>query len=521
MNPGSLEDCYNLVDDDCDGLVDSEDVEDCGVKTWERIFGGSTHDEAAAVQQTTEGGYIVAGYTRSYGAGYEDAWLIKTDADGNELWNRTYGNEFPDEAKSVQQTTDGGYILAGYTNILNPSGLLNTQFALLKTDGDGNAQWSQTYGGEEIDSAASVQQTADGGYVIAGTTRSFGAGGQDFWLIKTDASGSEEWNQTFGGLEKDVAYAVTQAADGGYIVAGTTSSFGAGEVGDLWLVKTDANGNEQWNRTVGSPYRAFAYSVQQTTDGGYIAAGWVSLIPYGVHNAWLVKTDALGNVPTVEFPDPNLEQLIRDEIGKPAGDILASDLVGITVLSAGNQNISDITGLEYCINLEGLGLDGNEIVDASPLAGLTNLSRLHLEDNQIVDVSALAGLTNLGWLVLGSNQIVDLSPLAGLTNVYRLELEDNEIVDVSPLAGLTGLKYLYLSYNQVVDVSPLADLTNLEVIGLESNQIVDMCPLVDNPGLAGPGHLLRLQENPLDTRSCTVCIPELEARGVYVDHDCP
>jgi hypothetical protein len=200
----------------------------------------------------------------------------------------------------------------------------------------------------------------------------------------------------------------------------------------------------------------------------------------------------------VNFPDPNLEQAIRDAIGKPTGDIYGADLLGRTHLYAYERLISDLSGLECC----------------------TALTWLYLPDNQIVDVSPLSGLTSLTELGLWSNQIVDVSPLAGLINLTALDLGDNQIVDVSPLSGLTSLTEFGLWSNQIVDVSPLAGLINLTQLVLDYNEIVDMCPLVDNAGLDS-GDLLYLPDNPLSTTSCTVCIPQLEGRSVDVTHDCP
>ena len=148
---------------------------------WNKTFGGTDDDWAWSVQQTSDGGYIIAGTTESYGAGYGDFWLVKTDSEGNEEWNKTFGGTYSDGARSVQQTSDGGYILAGDTFSY---GAGYSDFWLVKTDSEGNKEWSKTFGGNAWDGARSVQQTSDGGYIIAGYTGSYGAGGDDFWLVK-------------------------------------------------------------------------------------------------------------------------------------------------------------------------------------------------------------------------------------------------------------------------------------------------------------------------------------------------
>jgi hypothetical protein len=179
------------------------------------------------------------GLSISFGAGGGDIFLIKTDASGNVQWAKTYGGTSADEAFSVQQTSDGGYIVVGLTNSF---GAGTEDIFLIKTDASGNLQWAKTYGGAIGDRALSVQQTSDGGYIVAGLTNSFGAGGLDIFLIKTDASGNVQWAKTYGGTDWEDAFSVQQTSDGGYIVAGRTWSFGAGG-SDIFLIKTDANGN--------------------------------------------------------------------------------------------------------------------------------------------------------------------------------------------------------------------------------------------------------------------------------------
>ena len=251
-----------------------------GKEQWGKTFGGTDDDCAYSVQQIADGGYILAGRTESYRAGFYDSWMVKTDSDGNKVWDKT----FDDEAYSVQQTVDGGYILAGNTK-LHGAGY---DFWLVKTDSDGNKEWDKTFGGTFCEWALSVQQTADGGYILAGDTESYGAGEYDFWLVKTDSVGNEEWNRSFGGTDYDWARSVQQTADGGYILAGSTYSYGAGDC-DFWLVKTDSVGNEEWNKTFGGTGWDWASSVQQTADGGYILVGYTYSYGAGSADGWLIK----------------------------------------------------------------------------------------------------------------------------------------------------------------------------------------------------------------------------------------
>jgi hypothetical protein len=259
---------------------------------WAKTYGGKGSEGASSVRQTTDDGYIVLGVTNSFGAGGVDIFLIKTDAKGNVQWAKTYGGTSLDEAYSVQQTADGGYIVVGTTASF---GAGESDIFLIKTDAKGNIQWAKTYGGTNYDYAYSVQQTSDAGYILAGQTNSFGTGEEDIFLIKTDAKGNVQWAKTYGGRGSEVATSVRQTADGGYIVAGYTTSFGAGE-GDIFLIKTDANGNIIWAKTYGGANDDMAYSVQQTSDGGYIVVGQTNSFGTGKMDIFLIKTDAKGNV---------------------------------------------------------------------------------------------------------------------------------------------------------------------------------------------------------------------------------
>ncbi len=258
--------------------------------SWERTFGGNKEDVGISVQQTSDGGFILLGVTESFGAGGGDFWLIKTDAEGKMLWEHTFGGEDWDYGFSVQQTSDGGFILLGGTYSF---GAGDSDFWLIKTDAEGKLLWEHTFGGEDWDYGFSVQQTSDGGFVLLGETKSFGAGDSDFWLIKTDAEGKMLWERTFGGRDGDGGISVQQTSDGGFILLGGTESFGAGD-GDFWLIKTDAEGKLLWERTFGGSKWDYGISVQQTSDGGFILLGETKSFGAGDGDFWLIKTDAEG-----------------------------------------------------------------------------------------------------------------------------------------------------------------------------------------------------------------------------------
>jgi len=258
---------------------------------WNKTFGTSESDWGDAMIETSDGSYVLVGNTNSYGAGGYDLWLIKTDADGNELWNKTFGGPGLEAGNSVIETTDGGYVLAGIMDSYGSGGM---DVWLIKTDVDGNELWDKTFGGSGDDFEYSVIETQDGGYVVAGFTESYGAGGKDVWLIKTDVDGNEVWNKTYGGSDDDWGDSVVETQDGSYVIEAFTKSYGAGGW-DVWLLKTDADGNEVWEKTFGGSGSDAGDSIIETTDGGYIIAGITDSYGAGGYDAWLLKTDADGN----------------------------------------------------------------------------------------------------------------------------------------------------------------------------------------------------------------------------------
>ncbi|WP_448516390.1 carboxypeptidase regulatory-like domain-containing protein [Pseudothermotoga sp.] len=265
-----------------------------GNKVWEKTFGGSYDERAYCIQQTSDGGYVVAGYTRSPSK-WEDVYILKLDANGNKVWEKTFGGSDNDGAYSVQQTNDGGYVAAGYTKSFG-SGWYDAY--LLKLDATGNKVWEKTFGGNSWDEVCSIQPI-DGGYIVAGYTSSFGSGSYDVYILKLDTSGNEVWSKTFGGSSDDLAWSIQQTNDGGYIVAGYTKSFGAGGE-DVYILKLDANGNKVWEKTFGGSYDERAYCIQQTSDGGYIVAGYTSSFGAGNYGVYIIKMDANGN--TGDYP---------------------------------------------------------------------------------------------------------------------------------------------------------------------------------------------------------------------------
>jgi hypothetical protein len=265
-----------------------------GTGMWSRVWGGTGGDVAYSVVQTADSGYVIAGGTSSFGSGGADVWLIKTNAVGDTLWSKTYGGASSDVAYSIGRTAGGGYVIAGSTQSYGPGTPAHPNVWLVLTDGSGNPFWSKVYGRDSNDYASSVQQTLDGGFIIAGQTSSFGAGSDDVYLIKTNPDGDTVWTRTYGGADVDVGNSVQQTTDTGYVITGSTRSYGAGS-SDMYLIKTNAAGDTLWTRTYGGTAGDAGLCVRQTTDGGYIVAGQTMSFGAGGADFYVVRTDAVGD----------------------------------------------------------------------------------------------------------------------------------------------------------------------------------------------------------------------------------
>jgi hypothetical protein len=262
-----------------------------GDMEWNRTYGGTDFEHAYSLVGTSDGGFALFGDTSSFGVGGSDFWLVKTDSSGNMEWNRTYGGTEHEQGSSLVLTSDGGYALAGH---IQPTNGGDADFWLVKTDANGNMEWNHTYGGANTEVFPALIKTSDGGFALAGNRAPIDSGRSDFWLIKTDGSGNLEWNQTYGGAGHDYVYSLVQTLDGGFALAGDTHSFSVGDDTDFWLIKTDASGNIEWDRTFGESGVDIAHSLTLASDGGFALVGETDSFSGGNRDFWLVKTDETG-----------------------------------------------------------------------------------------------------------------------------------------------------------------------------------------------------------------------------------
>jgi hypothetical protein len=267
-----------------------------GNMQWRKTFGSENGASAFALIQTSDGGYALAGRAQPSDVWSLCSWIVKTDSSGSMQWSKMFENGSDTPARSIIQTRDGGYIVAGETDFYGSS----FHSLLLKMDNSGNVEWTKTIGSGSINAAI---QTSDGGYALAGYTQPSDVNGNYFWLVKTDSSGDNEWSKSFPGNGWDFANSVIQTSDGGYVLAGGAYPLGS-EQSDFGFMKTDSSGNKEWGWGVGGAYWDQANSVIQASDGGYAIAGYVSYDAAPINSDfWLIKTDSAGNVEELQVPE--------------------------------------------------------------------------------------------------------------------------------------------------------------------------------------------------------------------------
>jgi len=270
-------------------------TDDRGDLLWRQVYAGSDNGENM-VEQTADGGYVMTGLASYYGPNGGDVHIIKTDSVGDTLWTRTYGGPGLDVGLSIQQTSDHGYIIAALTMSF---GAGNQKIWVIKTDSLGDTLWTRLFGGDSTSGSGWAQQTTDGGYFVAGWTCLYAPTPQTY-LIKTDSAGDTLWTRTIGGRSYFTeGRAGRQVNDGGYIIVGGCQDTITGNI-DVYLAKTDANGDTLWTRTFGGPGYDDGSSVRQTADGGYIVCGQTSSFGAGGSDFYLIKTDENGNLAVAE-----------------------------------------------------------------------------------------------------------------------------------------------------------------------------------------------------------------------------
>jgi len=266
-------------------------LDSLGKLQWTKTIGGDKNDIAWSIIQTNDHGYAITGYTFSFGAGSDDVYIIKLDSVGNLQWTKTIGGTNAEEGQGIVQTKDKGYAVTGLTDSYG-AGIGDVY--IIKLDSTGNLQWTKTIGGTNDDAGDWIIQTKDGGYAIAGSTFSYGAGDEDVYVIRLDALGNLKWTRTIGTNNGDWANSIAQTKDGGFAITGVTDSGTNGA--DVYVIKLDSLGNLKWNRAIGGPKDDEGFSIIQANDGGYAITGFTNSYGTGGGNVYVIRLDSMGNL---------------------------------------------------------------------------------------------------------------------------------------------------------------------------------------------------------------------------------
>jgi len=326
---------------------------------WQKSFGGDGFDYASDIQLTSDGGYIVAGNSNSnngYASGNHggyDAWIVKLNSTGAIQWQKSLGGSNDDYGSSIQQTSDQGYIIAGWSNSIDGDVSENKggyDYWIVKLNTDGMIQWQKSLGGSgSNDRANAIQQTSDGGYIVAGTSDSTNGdvlenhGASDYWIVKLNAVGTIQWQKSLGGNSFDEAKSIKQTLDGGYIVAGSSYSYDATEHNAIvsgWIIKLNADGVIEWQKSLGGSGYNNGNGIMQTMDGGYIVAGSSDssdgTVNHGNDDYWVIK---LNNNGVIQW-----QKSLGGSQSDSAQSIQQTSDEGYIVAGYSNSNNGNVTG---------------------------------------------------------------------------------------------------------------------------------------------------------------------------------
>jgi len=517
-------------------------ADNTGTLQWQKSLGGSNSNIARAIRQTSDGGYIVAGETNSNDGnvtgnhGNYDYWVVKLDNTGTLQWQKSLGGSGADAAYAIQQTTDGGYVIAGYTesNNGNVSGNHGSRdFWIARLDNAGTLQWQKSLGGSNIDEAYAIQQTSEGGYIVAGYTQSTDGditgyhGTGDCWVVKLDNTGTMEWQKSLGGSSTETGQTIQQTTDGGYIVAGYTTSNNGDVTGnhgsnDYWVVKLDNTGTLQWQKSLGGSGNDVARAIQQTTDGGYIVTGSSNSNDddvssnQGGNDYWIVKLDNTGIL--------QWEKSLGGSGADVAYAVQQTTDDGYIVAGYATSNNGDISnshgGFDYWIvklepdvllPLRLIAFNGSVQDDANLLEWQTadeeNLAGFEITrstDGKTFDKAGFVAADNTGGRHIYT--FTDRKPLAG-DNFYRLKMTDNDgkytysnVVTIS--TGITkGYSIIYpnpakenftLSIGDKSLLGTQVLLTDMKGTIIQSIKITGTLQEISLSGIASGNYLLQL-----------------------------
>jgi hypothetical protein len=461
---------------------------------WQQYYGGSYYDDANSIHQTIDGGYIIAGTAESVDGditenhGLSDYWLVKINSLGIIEWQKTYGGSNYDYAAKVLQTSEGGYIIAGSTesndgDVSGNNGLMDVW--IVKISSSGVIEWQKTLGGSGNENANWIKQTNDGGYIIAGTTDSTDGditnnhGNHDVWIIKLSALGVIQWGKTYGGSNIDIGWCIEQTTDGGYILAGSTESTDGNVVGnhgnrDIWVVKLSDLGIIQWQKTLGGSSYDFANSVLQTNDGGYIIAGYTSSddgdvsINYGGFDYWIIKLSSEGNI--------QWEKTYGDSSNEFANRIIQTNDGGYVVVGKEGFQCGDICDPPFQEDFWLIKLSHDGIVDWQKTIGGAYLASFgsfqQTADGGFIMASSEITAYCCFWYPTDIDyRIIKLSPEALATNAVSQNVFNIYPNPVSNVLKINNINNLPIDEIRIIDLSGkqiVSQKVNPEEVNLEN-----------------------------------------------------
>ncbi len=417
-----------------------------GSLQWQKALGGTSEDNANSIQLTADGGFIMVGFTASNDgnvtgnhSGYNDAWVVKLSSTGSLQWQKCFGGLSNDQADSIQPTPDGGYIMAGSTQSTNGDVTGNHGIVdawIVKLSATGNLEWQKTLGGTNQERVYSIQTTTDGGYIVAGYTNSINGdvtgnhGGYDAWVVKLSVTGIVEWQKCLGGTIDDKAFSIQLTTDGGYFITGYTASPNGDVTGvhggtDVWVVKLSSTGNVLWQNPLGGTGTDAAFSIQPTTDGGCIVAGYNGsgdgdvTGTHGGMDAWVMKLSSTGSLQwQKDFGGINSDVTISIQPTTDGGCIVAGNTDSNDGDVTGNHGNYDFWVVKLGPDLSTTGFVKEAlVVYPNPASTLLTVQN---NNNTVIDSITITDL--MGKVVLTQNtntNQVNVAPLASGT--YFLE----------------------------------------------------------------------------------------------------
>ncbi|MCH8330171.1 MAG: T9SS type A sorting domain-containing protein, partial [Bacteroidetes bacterium] len=402
-----------------------------GDTIWTKAIGGNDWDMASDIIAVSSGGFLIAGETKSYGQGDKDGYLLRINDDGKVRWAKTYGGSDRDAFHSVLEDDDGNFITAGYTFSYGAGDL---DFYLVKTDSSGTVLWSKTYGGVLQDWGQEVRQTLDKGFIIAGYTTSFGMGLTDNYLVRVDSAGDTVWTRAYGSIHQEFANGLTITSDGGFVIVGAE---------DYLTIKVDANGDTVWTSTYTSGINGIAAVVTETPDGGLVIGGKTRDTGIGLADILLVKTDGSGSTGCNRFPTQSVMSKTASFVG--TGVMVDSGFIEMsTPTMVFNPEMGKCNG---CVDEPVIIIDS--VQDAS-CSGISDGS---------IDISITSSAS---YTVLWTNNLTD-EDITGLpAGSYRITVSDSTGCKHTQTIEITEPDSLTIS-GIVEDVDPLLNNGSIDI----------------------------------------------------------